>query len=93
MKKIHYILLTLVLILSVSCAGVEPNVAECLTGHTYGFWGGLWHGTIAPISFLGSLFMDDVAIYATNNNGNWYVFGFAFGAGIIGFSSGSTKKK
>src|ERR1035438_9591703 len=37
-----------------------------------GFWGGLWHGIIAPITFLVSLFVSGVSIYETNNNGRWY---------------------
>ncbi len=28
---------------------------------------GLWHGIIAPISFIVSLFNDSVAMYAVNN--------------------------
>ena len=44
-----------------------------------GFWGGLWHGIIAPIMFLVSLFVNGVSIYETNNNGRWYEFGFILG--------------
>jgi hypothetical protein len=75
------------LILS-SCADVEPY-KECLTGHQYGFWGGLWHGFIAPISFIGSLFSDDIAVWAVNNTGGWYTFGFILGIG--GLTGGSSK--
>lgn len=46
-----------------------------------GFWGGLWHGIIAPITFLISLFARGVRIYETNNNGLWYDFGFMLGIG------------
>ncbi len=44
-----------------------------------GFWAGLWHGIIAPITFIVSLFADGVRIYETNNNGRWYDFGFMLG--------------
>ena len=70
-----------------SCADVTP-IEDCVTSKPYGFLGGLWHGIIAPISFIGSLFMDDVAMYAVNNNGGWYDFGFVIGAGIL-FGGGS----
>jgi hypothetical protein len=40
-----------------------------------GFLGGLWHGIIAPITFIVSLFVGGVSIYETNNNGRWYEFG------------------
>lgn len=53
----------------------EPNAQPA------GFWGGLWHGIIAPITFLVSLFADGVSIYETNNNGRWYEFGFMLGIG------------
>ena len=44
-----------------------------------GFWAGLWHGLILPITFLVSLFVDGVSIYETSNNGRWYEFGFVLG--------------
>jgi hypothetical protein len=45
-----------------------------------GFWAGLWHGSILPITFFVSLFKPGVNIYETNNNGGWYNFGFILGA-------------
>jgi hypothetical protein len=44
-----------------------------------GFWAGFWHGLIAPITFIVSLFNPGVRIYETNNNGGWYDFGFILG--------------
>lgn len=79
-----------VIILMTSCADVS-HVQKCLpeTEHTYGFWGGAWHGTISIPSFIGELFSDDIAIYAVNNNGRWYDFGYVLGLGgaikLIGF--------
>ena len=58
-----------------------------------GFLLGLWHGIIAPISFVGSLFLDDVAMYAVNNNGGWYDFGFVIGAGILFGGGGKASKR
>lgn len=46
-----------------------------------GFLGGLWHGIIAPVTFIVSLFAPGVSIYETNNNGRWYEFGFMLGIG------------
>ncbi len=48
---------------------------------TAGFLGGLWHGMIAPITFIVSLFVGGVSIYEKNNNGRWYEFGFMLGIG------------
>ncbi len=75
-------LLALVLFFLTGCAQALP-VEECLREESYGFFGGLWHGLIAPFSFVASLFLDDVALYAINNNGSWYDFGFVLGAGIL----------
>jgi len=51
-----------------------------------GFWLGLWHGFIAPVTFIVSLFSDAVRVYAVPNLGRWYDFGFMLGIG--GFSGG-----
>jgi hypothetical protein len=92
--KIHFNLRTIALfvlfagvMLLASCENKE-TVTACLTGHTYGFWAGLWHGIIAPIDFIGMLLKDNVSVYATNNNGAWYAFGFLIGSGGWGFMGG-----
>lgn len=84
-------LFTVTLLLS-GCANKEI-VAECLKGHTYGFWGGLWHGIIAPIDLIAMLFRNDVAVFAPNNNGAWYAFGFIIGSGGWGFFGGNRASK
>lgn len=61
---------------------VDYNVIE-LSAHTYGFWGGLWHGMVLPFSWIGSMFSDNISIYAVSNNGGWYDFGFILGAGAL----------
>lgn len=74
-----------------ACAESVP-IEECVSDEPYGFWGGLWHGIIAPVGFVISLFDSDVAMYAANNNGGWYDFGFVLGAGILFGSSGKATK-
>lgn len=70
-------------------------MSACLNGHTYGFWGGLLHGIIAPVDLIMMLFRDDISVYAPNNNGAWYAFGFVLGSGGWGFlgGKGASKKK
>jgi hypothetical protein len=51
-------------------------------GQPAGFWAGVWHGSIAPFSFLVSLWKDSVGVYETHNVGKWYNFGFIIGAAI-----------
>ena len=58
-------------------------------GSVAGFWLGLWHGMILPISFVVSLFRDGVNVYEVHNNGGWYNFGFLWGAAIVLGGGGS----
>ncbi len=52
-------------------------------GRVAGFWLGLWHGMIAPVTLIVSLFSDEVHVYEVHNSGNWYVFGFLLGVTAI----------
>jgi hypothetical protein len=79
----------LVMLLLAGCAaGPNPIIhAADVAGKTAGFWSGLWHGVISPVTFIISLFSKNVNIYEVHNSGNWYNFGFILGAIII-FSGG-----
>jgi hypothetical protein len=74
------------------CAA-SPNVLKNSTapdGSVAGFWLGLWHGMILPISFIVALFRDSVNVYEVHNNGGWYNFGFQLGAAIVLGGGGGT---
>ncbi|HEY7470370.1 MAG TPA: hypothetical protein VIC07_12670 [Acidimicrobiia bacterium] len=74
----------LALVLTACAAGVNEAVdVPSPEGYVAGFWLGLWHGIIAPITFIISLFTDSVNVYEVHNTGNWYDFGFVLGAGIL----------
>ena len=81
----------LMVVLFSGCADVS-TVCPADGDHLYGFWGGLWHGMVLPLSWIGSLISDNIAIYALNNSGGWYDFGFALGAGAV-FGGGTAAKK
>jgi hypothetical protein len=81
MKKINKILLGLAVLILLSSCAHATDIESCIGNDTYGFWGGLWHGIITPLSFIGSLFFDNIAVYAVDNNGGWYNFGFLLGVG------------
>jgi len=73
------------LLILMSCAG--PNE---LAGHpgAAGFWRGLLHGILAPITFLISLFTDRASMYEVHNSGAWYDFGFLVGlCAVLGGSA------
>jgi hypothetical protein len=73
-----------VVLAAAACAATQPRAS--VVALVPGFWKGFWHGFIAPITFVISLFSDDVRIYAFPNGGRWYDFGFMLG--ISGFSGG-----
>jgi hypothetical protein len=78
MKKVLLVLLVFTLFSCADRVGYQIDQTQ----HIYGFWGGVWHGAIMFPDFIGSLIWDDVAVYATNNNGSWYNFGFVGGLGL-----------
>jgi len=81
----------LLLVLFSSCAEVS-NIEDCVSDEPYGFFFGVWHGVIAPVSFVLSVFFEDIAMYAVNNTGGWYDFGFVLGAGILFGGGGKASK-
>ncbi|OFW62577.1 MAG: hypothetical protein A2135_00140 [Actinobacteria bacterium RBG_16_67_15] len=90
------VLVGMVLLLAACSAGVNPDVgtAPAVVDHPAGFWLGLWHGFITPVTFVISLFKDSVNVYEVHNSGNWYDFGFVFGLSMIfGGSHGARHKR
>ena len=91
-ERVRAALLALVVIVGglalAACAPGANDVADAGTQELAGFWLGLWHGIITPVTFVISLFNENVNIYEVHNNGNWYNFGFVFGLSIV-FGSGS----
>lgn len=88
-----FIFCTLFLLLLLSACAQTTDIDACRATQPYGFFSGLWHGIIAPISFIVSLLNDNVAMYAVNNTGGWYDFGFVIGAGILFGGGGKATKK
>jgi hypothetical protein len=77
---------SLVLLVLVLAACTATQSSEATAAGEPGFWLGLWHGFIAPVTFIISVFTDAVRVYAVPNLGRWYDFGFMLGIG--GFSGG-----
>ena len=93
MSNKKYLLLSLIILFAIVLVGCAagPNTAVDTAGPdgtVAGFWLGLWHGIISPITFIISLFSDCVNFYEVHNNGGWYNFGFVLGAGILFGGSG-----
>ena len=85
-----------VLLLAFTACAAGPNGlvdTEDEEGVVAGFWRGVWHGMIAPITFIITLFGGDLNIYEAHNTGNWYNFGFIIGLmGIAGGSGRGSKR-
>ena len=98
MNKIFlFILLSFSVMFLAACtagANTLTNSANSI-GEIAGFWQGLWHGLIAIVTFIISLFKDTISVYEVHNNGAWYNFGFILGMMIIlgGGGKGCCSKK
>jgi len=91
MKKTVFVLILVSLTLILSACAAGPNELRNSPdedGEVAGFWMGLWHGLISPISFVISLFSKSVYVFEVHNNGGWYTFGFLLGASSVFGGSG-----
>src|SRR4030042_1412794 len=84
MKRVALVIvIVLAVLVLASCAPGPNSAAGTGGGEVAGFWKGVWHGAIALVTFVISLFNDNVNIYEVNNNGGWYNFGFILGIMIF----------
>ena len=84
-KRAAAVAILAAILFTASCAP-GPNPLEKTTdatGRTAGFFLGIWHGFISPVTFIVSVFTRNVRIYEVHNNGAWYNFGFVLGAGLF----------
>jgi len=72
-----------------SCA---PGGGKYTEQSQAGFFSGIWHGWIAPITLIIGIFNGDIRIYEPHNTGWWYDFGFYI-AIIGGFGGLSLTRK
>ncbi len=82
------VIAVLVLLVAVMLAGCAPGANDQVntpdtSGQVAGFWLGVWHGIISPVTFIISLFNHHMTIYEVHNNGGWYNFGFLVGLSVI----------
>ena len=81
----------LALLLSACANQIDAGVST--DSGTPGFLWGVWHGFIFPWAWIGSLFVEDIAVYAVPNSGGWYDFGFFLGITVLGGGSFFGSKK
>lgn len=86
-----FLFVSMVLLLFLA-AGCFPGGGYSTPDHPAGFFMGIWHGWIAPVSLIWGLFDPSVRIYEANNTGWWYDFGFYISV-IAGFGSISLARR
>ena len=91
------ILVFIAALLVVSVCGCFPGTSTYSPDDRAGFFSGLWHGWIAPLSLIVHIFRPDIRIYEPYNTGWWYDFGFYIavvgGFGSIAFTRKRKKKE
>ncbi len=89
MTKTNIIILISILFVITACA---PGGGSSTIEDPAGFFMGIWHGWIAPISLIVSFFNPEIRIYEIVNSGWWYDLGFYI-AIISGFGGISLFRK
>jgi len=78
-------------------SGCLPGDGSCTPNDPAGFFSGIWHGWIAPVSLIWGFFNESIRIYEPINSGWWYDFGFYIaiigGFGGISFLRRKGKQK
>lgn len=73
-KKLSLIFLFILIVFL--AAGCIPGNGSSTSEDPSGFFSGVWHGWIAPISLVWGLFNPSIRVYEVFNTGWWYDFGF-----------------
>jgi hypothetical protein len=69
---------------SLLLAGCVPGDGSHSAADPAGFFWGIWHGWIAPVSLVWGFFNERIRLYEVYNTGWWYDFGY-YMAIISGF--------
>ena len=85
-------LIVALLAAAVILSGCFPGTSSYSPFERAGFFSGIWHGWIAPLSLIVGIFNHDVRIYEPFNTGWWYDFGF-YMAVIAGFGGLALSRK
>ena len=72
--------------------GCLPGSGSRTPENPAGFFTGIWHGWVAPLSLIFGLFRPHIRVYEVANTGWWYDFGFYI-AIISGFGGISLARR
>ena len=87
MRSMRNVFVFIVLLTLAACAH-QPALPRF--GEVPGFFTAVWHGLIAPIALVGSIFTD-VRVYAFPNSGGWYDLGFLLGVAAWGGGAAASR--
>ena len=92
--NIQKLMCLLLLIVFITIIGCVPGDGNHTADEPAGFFWGVWHGLIAPISLIWGLFNSEIRLYEPQNTGWAYDLGFylAVIGGFSCFSSSSSSK-
>lgn len=99
MKRKYLLLIVLFILIAILFTGCVPGDGTYSIEKKAGFFWGIWHGWVAPVSLIIGIFNRNVRIYEVNNVGWWYDFGFyiaivgGFGSLSLFRKKGSQKKR
>ena len=65
-----------ILMLFILVPGCAPGGGTHSPGYPAGFFSGIWHGWITPVTLIVGLFNPAIRVYEPFNTGWWYDFGF-----------------
>lgn len=91
MRKRWMIGILLVFVL-IGLSGCLPGDGSATSSDPAGFFWGIWHGWMAPLTLIIGIFDSDIRVYELYNTGWWYDFGFYI-AIISGFGGLSLSRK
>lgn len=78
--RLALLLILIATLTSLGCAPGNERWDQDINPEEFaGFWAGVWHGLIVVITFIVSLFTDDVGLYEISNTGWPYNLGFLLG--------------
>lgn len=92
MKRKTIVTIIMVAFFLLMMAGCVPGDGKHTELKPAGFFWGIWHGWIAPISVVFGFFRRNIRVYEVVNSGWWYDFGFYI-AVISGFGGLSLFRK
>jgi hypothetical protein len=70
------ILIIVALLATMLLASCIPGDGKNTVEKPAGFFTGIWHGWVAPISLIIGIFDKNIRIYESHNTGWWYDLGF-----------------